>query len=126
VLGLLNKNPAGDHFVQFLAATTSWPHVKVHGIKPKAHVTGTPLDYSRYLRVRKQGSQYGGFAYGHPATGYVLVRLNFVTDDDKNSVAPDALLTPQGHREYGVAITITDDSTLKQAIELARMAYDRT
>ena len=126
VRGLLGKNRAGDHFVRFLAETIGWPHVNVHGIKPKGHVTGTPLDYSRYLRVRKQGSQYGGFAYAYPVDGWVSLRLNFATEDDKNAVAPDAKLTPKGHREYGVGITITDDSTLKQAIELAHMAYDRT
>ncbi|MDQ3592534.1 MAG: hypothetical protein M3386_06505, partial [Actinomycetota bacterium] len=126
VRGLLDRNRAGDHFVRFLAETSGWPHVKVHGIKPTGHVTGTPLDYSRYLRVRKQGSQYGGFAYAFPENGNVSFRLNFATDDDKNAVAPDAELTPKGHREYGVKITITDDSTLKQALDLARQAYDRT
>lgn len=126
VRGLLAKNPNGALFVQFLAETHSWPNVRVHGIKPKGHVAGTPLDYTRYLRVRKQGSQFGGFAYAYPVNGYIHLRLKFDSDAELKAVAPDATLTPQGHKQYGVEITIRDESTLQQALELARMAYDRT
>jgi hypothetical protein len=126
VRGLLDRNPTGDLFVRFLAEATTWPSVLVHGIKPKGHTAGTPLDYSRYLRLRKQGSQFGGFAYAYPANGYIHLRLNFASEDEKNAAAPNATLTPQGHREYGVEIYIRDESTLRQAIELAQRAYDRT
>ena len=126
VRGLLDRNPAGELFVRFLAEATTWPSVKVHGIKPKGHTAGTPLDYSRYLRLRKQGSQFGGFACAYPANGYIHLRLNFSSEVERNAVAPDANLTPQGHREYGVEIYIRDESTLKQAVELAQRAYDLT
>lgn len=126
VRGLLEKNAAAEEFMEFLAEAMTWTNVRVHGIKPKGHVSGTPLDYSRYLRLRKQGSQFGGFAYAYPINGYVHLRLNFDSGEELKALAPDAGLTPQGHKEYGVEIWIKDDSTLKQALELARMAYDRT
>lgn len=123
---LLDMNPARDQFERFLAETITWPSVRVIGIKPKGHVAGAPLDYSRYLRLRRTGSQFGGFAYIYAETGFCHLRLKMATDNDLHEIAPDAWRTPKGHHEYGVAINIVDDSTLKQAIELARQAYDLT
>jgi hypothetical protein len=119
-------NPAGELFVQFLAETTSWPNVKAIGIKRKGHVPGTALDYSRYLRLRKQRSHFGGFAYVYAVDGLVNLRLTFASDAELAEIAPDAWLLEKGHREYRVSIRVTDESTLKQAVDLARMAYDRT
>jgi hypothetical protein len=126
VRGLLDHNPAGELFVQFLAETTSWPNVKAIGIKRKGHVPGTALDYSRYLRLRKQRSHFGGFAYVYAVDGLVNLRLTFASDAELAEIAPDAWLLEKGHREYRVSIRVTDESTLKQAVDLARMAYDRT
>lgn len=76
--------------------------------------------------MRKFGSQYGAFAYTYPVDGLVHLRLNFASEAELKAVAPGAWLTPKGHRAYGVAIRIVDDATLKEALELARLAYDAT
>lgn len=122
----LTKNPAPELFEKFLADTTSWPKVKVHGIKIRRSPAGAPLDYTRYLRVRKAGSQFGGFVYVNPTTGTIEPRLNFPDDDALQAVAPAARRTFTGHRAYRAAIEIVDQSTLAQALDLARQAYDLT
>lgn len=122
----LAKNPAADLFEQFLAQASSWPNVIVPGIKIKGAAPGTPLDYSRYLRVRKSGSKLGAFAYVWPADGIVNLRLSYETDDELAAIAADAHRTFTGHRAYRVTISIVDQSTLNQAVKLARVAYDRT
>lgn len=126
VLGLLAHNPAAELFVRFLAETTAWTAVRVHGVKPKGTRSGAPLDYSRYLRLRKQGSQYGGFAYVQPIDGTVLLRLNMASDAELAALAPAARRLHAGHREYRVNIRIEDETTLQQALTLARRAYDLT
>lgn len=123
---LLEKNPASELFVEFVAETSSWPHVGVHGIKPKGHLPGTALDYSRYLRLRKHGSHFGGFAYAYAVDGLINLRLAFESDEELREIAPDAVRLHKGHREYRVNIRVSDESKLKQALELARMAYDAT
>lgn len=123
---LLDGNPAGDLFVRFLAETTSWPSVRVHGIKRRGAQAGEALDYSRYLRLRKHGSQYGGFAYVYAVSGEVNPRRAYDTDEDLAELAPDAWRLETGHREYRVAIRIEDESTLQQALDLARDAYHAT
>lgn len=122
----LAKNAAADLFEQFLAQTTSWSNVIVPGIKIKGSAPGTPLDYSRYLRVRRSGSQLGAFAYVWPADGTINLRLSYETDDELAAIAPDAHRTFTGHRAYRVTVRIVDQATLDQALELARLAYDRT
>ena len=126
VRGLLDRNPAGDLFVQFLAETNSWPNVKTLGIKSKGHLPGTSLDYSRYLRLRKTGSQFGGFAYVYAIDGLINLRLAFPSDKELAAIAPDSWRLAVGHRAYRVSIRITNESTLEQAIQLARQAYELT
>ncbi|MCU1601369.1 MAG: hypothetical protein JWO22_2078 [Frankiales bacterium] len=126
LLDLLARNPAGDLFVRFLAETTSWPAAGAHGIKRKSAPAGSPLDSSRYLRLRKQGSQLGGFAYVFAADGLVNVRLRFDSDEELKTVASRAGRIHKGHPEYRVNIRITDEDSLIQAIDLARRAYDLT
>lgn len=123
---LLNRNPAGELFLRFLAETTSWSAVHVHGIRRKGWRSGDPLDYSRYLRIRKQGSNFGGFAYVYAIDGTVNLRLNYSTDEELHAIAPSAWRLHTGHRAYRVNIQITDEHTLAQALELARLAYDAT
>ena len=122
----LERNPAAQHFRRFLTEATSWPNAAVHGIKPKGSPAGTPLDYHRYLRIRRTGSQVGGFAYVWAVDGRVNPRLAFDSDDELHAIAPDAWRTHTGHRAYRVSIRIIDQSTLDQAIKLARTAYDQT
>lgn len=126
VAAQLDKNAADDLFREFLAETTSWPSVKVIGIKPRRSPAGAPLDYTRYLRVRKVGSQLGAFVYVTPSSGLVEPRLSFGTDEELHTIAPGARRHDKGHREYRVVIEIVDRSTFEQALKLARLAYDRT
>ncbi len=122
----LDKNPASDLFCEFLAEASSWTSVKVIGIKPRRSPAGTSLDHTRYLRVRKIGSQLGAFAYVTPSSGLIEPRLNFTTDDELRAIAPSARRHDNGNRAYRVVIEIVDRSTLEQALKLAQLAYDRT
>ena len=122
----LDENRASDLFEQFLAETSSWPSVKVVGIKIRRSPAGAPLDYTRYLRVRKEGSQLGAFAYVTPSLGLIEPRLHYDTDAELSAIAPLARRHSKGHSEYRVVISIVDQETLEQAIALARLAYDRT
>jgi hypothetical protein len=124
---LLNSNPAAEYFMKYLETITAWPSVgPVHGIKRKGGKKGDPLDYTRYLRARKQGSHFGGFTYAAPIDGKADIRLVFGSDEELAAIAPAAERKHGGHREYRVMIKIVDQDTLDQAIKLARMAYDRT
>lgn len=122
----LASNPAAQQFRAFLAEAITWQKVGVHGVKPKGSAAGAPLDYSRYLRLRKRGSQLGGFVYTRPTSGTINIRLAFDSDEQLHAIAPDAERLFTGHRAYRVLLRIVDDKTLKQALTLARMAYDRT
>ncbi|MGW7402174.1 hypothetical protein ACWGI9_00240 [Streptomyces sp. NPDC054833] len=117
-------NPAAQQFIDFLAEAGSWAGVGIHGIKRKTWQEGDPLDYSGYLRLRRKGSQYGGFAYAFASTGVVNFRLQHGEVIEK--VAPDAYPLTTGHRQYRVSIQIRDAGTLKQALALAELAYDAT
>ncbi|MGW2641563.1 hypothetical protein [Streptomyces sp. NPDC001348] len=117
-------NPAAQQFIDFLTEAVSWTNVGVHGIKRKTWQEGDPLDYTRYLRLRRKGSQYGGFAYAFPSTGVVNFRLQHGEAIEK--VAPDAYPLTTGHHQYRVNIHIRDAETLKQALGLAELAYDAT
>lgn len=123
---LLDENPAGELFRAFLAEVTTWPGVAVHGIKLRGSDDTAPRDFTRYLRLRRSGSQLGGFAYGWPVDGSVNMRLNYDTDAELHDLAPAASRTSTGHREYRVWIKIEDEATLEQTITLARIAYDLT
>lgn len=122
----LDENRASELFERFLAETATWPSAKVVGIKPRRSPVGSPLDYSRYLRIRKEGSQLGAFVYVNPASGLVEPRLHYATDAELHAVAPRAERHDKSHPAYRVNIYIVDEETLDQALSLARLAYDRT
>ncbi|MFE4869539.1 hypothetical protein [Streptomyces sp. NPDC056682] len=127
VLGLLRRNPAAEHFVSFLAETTTWENVEVHGIKRRRTEDGAPLDYTEYLRVRRVGSPKGAFAYVYAFNGVINLRLPYDTEEALlNRVAPDAYKLDGGSTEYRISVQIVDKRTLKQALQLAKVAYDRT
>lgn len=126
VTALLAKNPAAAHFVAFLREACSWENAQVFGIRRRNADPQDKLDYSAYLRLRKVGSQYGGFAYVWAETGRINLRLNYDKEPELRDLAPDAFPVHTGHREYRVSIDITDDDTLRQALVLALAAYDRT
>nr|WTB34821.1 hypothetical protein OG781_39850 [Streptomyces sp. NBC_00830] len=117
-------NPAAEEFISFLAEAGSWESVGVHGIKRKTWRYGNPLDYSHYLRLRRKGSQFGGFAYVFASNGVINLRLRHNKEIER--VAPDAFALTAGHPQYRVNIQIRDEATLKQALTLAQMAYDAT
>ncbi|MFJ9460916.1 hypothetical protein ACIRST_38335 [Kitasatospora sp. NPDC101447] len=126
VTALLAKNPAAAHFVAFLREACSWENAEVFGIRRRNAEPQDQLDYSAYLRLRKVGSQYGGFAYVWAETGRINLRLNYDKEPALRNLAPDAFAVHTGHREYRVSIDITDEDTLRQALVLALAAYDRT
>ncbi|MEU8927332.1 hypothetical protein AB0D10_41510 [Kitasatospora sp. NPDC048545] len=126
VTALLARNPAAEHFVAFLHEACSWENVEVFGVKRRHANPNDPLDYSAYLRLRKVGSPFGGFAYVWAETGRINLRLNYDMEPTLRNLAPDAFAVHTGHREYRVSIDITDKDPLRQALVLARKAYDRT
>ena len=117
-------NPAAQQFLDFMMEATSWESVGVHGIKRKTWQEGDPLDYTGYLRLRRKGSQYGGFVYAFPSTGVINFRLQH--SDEIAELAPDAYPLTKGNHQYRVNIQVHDESTLKQALALAERAYDAT
>ncbi|MFJ9714663.1 hypothetical protein ACIRPQ_01740 [Streptomyces sp. NPDC101213] len=117
-------NPAAQQFLDFMTEATSWESVGVHGIKRQTWQEGDPLDYTGYLRLRRKGSQYGGFVYAFASTGVINFRLHH--SDEIAALAPDAYPLTKGHHRYRVNIQIHDESTLKQALALAELAYDAT
>jgi hypothetical protein len=122
----LANNPAAEYFRRFLAETAAWSNVVVHGIKPKGTQSGAPIDFTRYLRIRRHGSRFGGFVYTYPVDGHVNFRLAFESDEELHGIAPDAWRSTKGHHQYRTSIRILDEETLRQALELAKMAYKRT
>ncbi|MGW2763479.1 hypothetical protein [Streptomyces sp. NPDC001275] len=117
-------NPAAQQFIDFMAEAGTWESVGVHGIKRQTWQEGEPLDYTGYLRLRRKGSQYGGFVYAFAATGLINFRLQH--SDEIAKLAPDAYPLTKGNYRYRVNIHIRDENTLKQAIALAELAYDAT
>ncbi len=65
---LLGRSPAPGLFVRFLNETTRWDKVGVHGIKRKNALPDTPLDYSRYLRLRRQDPSSAASPTSTPST----------------------------------------------------------
>ncbi|MFE1545744.1 hypothetical protein ACFW61_35525, partial [Streptomyces microflavus] len=126
VRALLRRNPAPDLFVRFLAEATRWDNVQVHGIKRQNAKPGAPLDYSRYLRLRRQGSQFGGFAYVYAEHSSINLRLHHTRDQLDAIGATRARTRNTGHRAYRVSIDLTDETSLTQALHLATLAYDAT
>ncbi|MEU7209929.1 hypothetical protein AB0B06_16100 [Streptomyces sp. NPDC044989] len=117
-------NRAAQQFLDFMTEATSWESVGVHGIKRKTWQEGDPLDYTGYLRLRRKGSQYGGFVYAFPSTGVINFRLQY--GDKIAQLAPDAYPLTKGNDQYRVNIQIHDESTLRQALALAELAHDAT
>lgn len=127
VRALLRANPAADHFVEFLAEATAWPDVKVHGIKRQRAEAQSALDYGDYLRVRRQGSPKGAFAYVYAHNGVINLRLPYDTEDTLlTRLAPTAYRLEGGNPEYRISVRIVDEKTRAQAVQLAKVAYDRT
>lgn len=126
VRALLRRSPAPDLFVRFLAEATRWENVQVHGIKRQNSQPGAPLDYSRYLRLRRQGSQFGGFAYVYAEHSSINLRLHHTREQLDAIGATRARTRDTGHRAYRVSIDLTDETSLTQALHLATLAYNAT
>ncbi|MFF5638120.1 hypothetical protein [Streptomyces sp. NPDC012825] len=123
---LLGRSPAPDLFIRFLQKTTQWDNVGVYGIKRKNALPDAPLDYSRYLRLRRQGSQFGGFAYVYAEYSTINLRLSYSQQQlDELGIKAARTLTT-GHREYRVSVDLTDETSLTDALQLAELAYSVT
>ena len=126
VRALLGRSPAPELFVRFLTEATGWENVGVHGIKRKDAQPGAPLDYSRYLRLRRQGSLLGGFAYVYAERSSINLRLNYTREELDEIGATQARILVTGHRAYRVSVDLTDETSLTQALQLADLAYNAT
>ncbi|MFF9378855.1 hypothetical protein ACF1BB_30595 [Streptomyces griseoluteus] len=126
VRALLGRSPAPELFVRFLAEATGWENVGVHGIKRKHAQPGAPLDYSRYLRLRRQGSLLGGFAYVFAERSSINLRLNHTREQLDEMGATQARVLVTGHRAYRVSVDLTNEESLAQALQLAGLAYNAT
>ncbi|MBV1949347.1 hypothetical protein [Streptomyces sp. BV129] len=123
---LLLRSPAPGLFVRFLDETTRWDNVGVYGIKRKNALPDAPLDYSRYLRLRRQGSQFGGFAYVYAEYSTINLRLNYSQQQLDELGIKSARTLTTGHREYRVSVDLTDEPSLADALQLAQLAYNAT
>ncbi|GGQ33628.1 hypothetical protein GCM10010249_60150 [Streptomyces roseolilacinus] len=123
---LLLRSPAPGLFVRFLDETTRWDNVGVYGIKRKNALPDAPLDYSRYLRLRRQGSQFGGFAYVYAEYSTINLRLNYSRQQLDELGIKSARTLTTGHREYRVSVDLTDETSLADALQLAELAYTAT
>jgi hypothetical protein len=123
---LLDRSPAPGLFVRFLEETSRWDNVGVYGIKRKNALPDAPLDYSRYLRLRRQGSQFGGFAYVYAEYSTINLRLNYSRQQlDELGITTARTLTT-GYPEYRVSVDLTDETSLADALKLAQLAYNAT
>jgi hypothetical protein len=123
---LLLRSPAPGLFIRFLDETTRWDNVGVYGIKRKNALPGAPLDYSRYLRLRRQGSQFGGFAYVYAEHSTINLRLNYSQQQLDELGIKSARTLTTGHQEYRVSVDLTDETSLADALQLAELAYNAT
>ncbi|MYT10767.1 MULTISPECIES: hypothetical protein [Streptomyces] len=123
---LLGRSPAPGLFIRFLKETTRWDNVGVYGIKRKNALPDAPLDYSRYLRLRRQGSQFGGFAYVYAEYSTINLRLNYSRQQLDDLGIKSARTLTTGHREYRVSVDLTDETSLADALQLAELAYQAT
>ncbi|MER7900990.1 hypothetical protein ABTX62_34235 [Streptomyces sp. NPDC096046] len=123
---LLGRSPAPGLFVRFLEETTRWDNVGVYGIKRKNALPDAPLDYSRYLRLRRQGSQFGGFAYVYAEYSTINLRLSYSQQQLDELGIKSARTLTTGHREYRVSVDLTDETSLADALQLAELAYNAT
>ncbi|GAO12818.1 hypothetical protein TPA0598_13_00020 [Streptomyces lydicamycinicus] len=123
---LLGRGPAPELFVAFLREVVEWPKVGVHGIKRKKAIVGEPLDYNQYLRLRKQGSLLGGFAYIYAERSSINLRLSHTEQELQAMGVGSARVLTTGPHEYRVSVDLTDQASLDDALRLARIAYDAT
>ncbi|MFC8230662.1 hypothetical protein [Streptomyces sp. NPDC057287] len=122
----LARNSTSHVLLQFLRQAAQWDNVGVHGIKRKGAPAGTPLDYSRYLRMRKRGSQFGGFAYLWAESGIVNLRLDHSHEQLAKMGVTRARTLTTGHRAYRVSVDLVDEVSLSDALQLAELAYAAT
>ncbi|WP_328338149.1 hypothetical protein OG873_11730 [Streptomyces violaceus] len=62
--------------------------------------------------------------YAFASTGVINFRLQY--SDEIAELAPDACSLSKGNHQYRVNIQIHGESTLKQELALAELAYDAT
>ncbi|MFG3172340.1 SAV_2336 N-terminal domain-related protein [Streptomyces sp. NPDC048200] len=123
---LLDRSPAPELFVRFLEETTRWDNVCVYGIKRKNALPDAALDYSSYLRLRRQGSQFGGFAYAYAEYSSINLRLSYSQQQLDELGIKSARIRTTGNREYRVSVDLTDETSLLDALQLAELAYTAT
>ncbi|WP_327180387.1 hypothetical protein OG599_34960 (plasmid) [Streptomyces sp. NBC_01335] len=123
---LLNGNRTADLFVRFLDEATRWDNVGVYGIKSKNALPDAPLDYSRYLRLRRQGSQFGGFAYVYAGSSTINLRLAYSQQQLNDLGVTTARILTTGYPAYRVSVDLIGEAPLADALRLAQLAYNAT
>ncbi|MGP3777145.1 hypothetical protein ACTWJ8_40555 (plasmid) [Streptomyces sp. SDT5-1] len=122
----MRRSPAPELFTRFLARTTAWEGVSARGISRKHAPEGAPLDYSRYLRLRKEGSRLGGFAYVYAERSSINLRLHHSMAELRELGVTSARVLSTGHPKYRVSVDLTDETSLEDALTLAEAAYRAT
>jgi hypothetical protein len=121
VLGL-RKPPQhiGDLIERLLQEALSWPDVDAR-IGASQH---TRDGRANAVRLHRRGTAVGAFVYVRLPSGTALVRLPPSFDVGEYAHARPRELESQV--AYGVAIRLNSEEALREAVELARQAYDRT
>ena len=107
---------------RFLAEVLGWPDVEARLGKSSRTDDGQ----TRYLRLHRRGSQLGAFAYVYPARMSVRTRLNHLDIKGRKYAQKRNVRTDGDNvNPYQVRIDLRDSDAVKEAIELAKLAYDR-
>ncbi|MEV6553730.1 hypothetical protein AB0M57_34265 [Streptomyces sp. NPDC051597] len=78
------------------------------------------------LRLRKQGSLYGGFAYVYAERNSINLRLSYTAEELRALGTGSARVLITGAPGYRVSIDLNGQKSLDGALRLARIAYDAT
>jgi hypothetical protein len=105
---------------RFLSEALQWPDVDARVGASRRTSDGL----ADAIRLHRRGSQVGAFVYLRLPSGTMLLRLPANFADVKFSHA-----TPRkvgGRMPYGLALRLTSNEAVQEAITLAHAAYDRT
>lgn len=106
----------------FLEEVLGWPDVEARRGKSSRTEDGQ----TRYLRLHRRGSMLGAFAYVYPAR--MSVRMRLVHEDiEGHKYAQKRNVRTEGAdpNPYQVRIDLRDAKAIREATELARLAYER-
>lgn len=128
VVAALERNPrpprgeARALIERFLAEVLAWPDVEAR----RGKSSRTDDGQTRYLRLHRRGSQLGAFAYVYPARMSVRMRLNHADIEGRKYAQKRGVRTEgEDVNPYQVRLDLRDSDAVAEAIELAKVAYER-